>query len=191
VQSISAGTGSNGISASGNDTITLGTGNDTLTATGSATITGGSGNLYYSARSGVDSTVYAGSGSETLIGGSGKTFFYGSTTGGSDYMVGGSGLNTFVGGNGSDTMVASSGSHQNSVFEFASSVSGGVHTIDGFVLSASSKQADIVELKGYTASDIKSIMQMHGNTIIKLDDHTQITITGVTNFNAGDIKFTS
>jgi len=190
-QLISAGTGHNIINASGNDTITLGTGNDTLTASGSATVTGGSGSLYFDGRTGVNATVHAGSGAETMFGGSGTTDFYGSTTGGSDYMVSGTGANFLEGGNGSDTMVASASSHQTTVFDFASSVSGGTHTIDGFVFSASSKTADVLELQGYTSSDITSIKTVGNSTVIKLDDHTTITLNGVTNFNSSDIKFHS
>jgi len=195
-QTISAGTGQNTIKTIGNDTITLGSGNDTVKSLGSATVTGGSGTLYFDARNlggvaGVNSTVYAGSGSETMFGGSGTTDFYGSTTGGSDYMVGGAGANVFEGGNGKDTMVASSSSGQTSVFEFASSVAGGTHTIDGFVLSSSPHPADVLELQGYSAKDITSITTVNNSTVIKLDDKTTITLTGVTNFNSSDIKFTS
>jgi Ca2+-binding RTX toxin-like protein len=191
-QSISAGTGKNTIKAVGNDTITLGSGADTVTSTGSATVIGGSGTLVFDARNlggvaGINSTVYAGSGAETMFGGSGTTKFYGSTTGGSDYMVGGTGANVFEGGNGTDVMVAGSGVKSTSVFEFASSVSGGTHTIDGFVIGSS----DTLELQGYKTTDIQSIKTVNGSTVIKLDDHTTITLTGVTNFNSSDIKFTS
>jgi len=186
VQSISAGTGNNVIDSTGNDTITLGAGNDTLRTLGSATVTGGSGSLYFDAREGVNSTVQAGSGSETMYGGSGVTNFYGSTTGGTDYMVGGTGTNFFEGGNGNDTMVASSSSHSE-IFDFSSSVSGGNHTIDGFSLNASS--GDVLQLKGYNSTDIKSITTVNSSTVIKLDDHTTITLTGVTGFNSSDIKF--
>jgi Ca2+-binding RTX toxin-like protein len=192
-ETISAGTGKTTIAAvGGNDTITVGSGNDTLTATGSATVTGGSGTLYFDGRQAINTTVHAGSGSETMFGGTGTTNFYGSTTGGSDYMVGGTGTTFFEAGNGNDTMVASASTKPNSTFDFASSVSGGSHTIDGFLLGSTAAKSDTLELQGYTSKDVTSIQVVSGNTVIKLDGgHTTITLTGITNFNSSDIKFTS
>jgi Ca2+-binding RTX toxin-like protein len=169
---------------SGNDTITLGSGNDIIRDSASATVTGGSGNLKIVDTGGLK--IQAGSGRETITGGAGFNQLYGShSTTGVDYMKGGSGTNVFIGGVGHDQMIsgALSGS-TNDVFEFSASIAGGTHDIIGY-----SSSSDVIELKGYTAADISKLSYVSGNTIIKLDDGTSITVKGAV-LTTSDIKFT-
>ncbi len=172
------------ITATGTDTITLyGTGADTITATGSATIHGGAGSLRFNG--GINSTVVAGSGAETMVGGTGKSTFYGNASKTStDTMYGGSGANLFKGGKGHDLMISgfAKGS-TSSIFEFSSTMGGGVHTVNQF-----HQATDKIELQGYTAADVTKISMSGSNTVIKLDDGTTITV-GAATVTIGQIKF--
>jgi Ca2+-binding RTX toxin-like protein len=162
------------ITIAGNDTITLGTGNDTVSANGAATIYGGSTTLLFHANGG--GALYAGSGAETLVGGStGSLQFFGSTsTSSMDVVHGGGGANTIQGGAGSDTIY--SGTAVNAaatdVFEFSSSIHGGTHVINNF-----STSNDQIDLQGYSSTQAQ-FTNSGGNTVIKLDDGTNITVKG-------------
>jgi hypothetical protein len=72
------------------------------------------------------------------------------------------------------------------IFDFASSVSGGNHTIVGFTSAT-----DVIQLQGYTSTDVESLTTVSGSTVITLDDGTLITLKGVTNFQQSQIHFTT
>jgi hypothetical protein len=99
-------------------------------------------------------------------------------------MVGGSHDNTFYGGTGSDTMIAAGAKN---IFNFAESLSGGSHVIDGFVSGA----ADKIDLIGYTNSQLTAALSnatvTGGNTTISFDGgHTTITLEGFTGLSSTD-----
>jgi Ca2+-binding RTX toxin-like protein len=176
--------GTANINVAGNDTITLGMGTDTVKALGAATVYGGSGSLVMNAASG--GTLYAGSGAETLVGGStGALNFYGSTsTSSTDVVKGGAGVNSIEGGAGSDTLVSGTAvsSSATDVFEFASSIAGGTHTIDNFTSGS-----DQIDLHGYSQGQETTTFS-GANTVIKLADNTTITVNNV-HLSQSDINF--
>ena len=166
--------------ASGNDTISFGSGADTVVEVGTATVAAGAiGNVTVSAGSGANS-VAAGAGNSTLIGGSGADTFAGGV--GSSSMVGGSSANVFSGATGHDTMVGNLGAASN-LFSFASTQSGGTHTIDNFVTGQ-----DQLKLVGYTtATALADANVVGGNTVIHFADSTTITLVGYTTLTGSDI----
>ena len=99
---IQVGTGPTQITTAGNDTITA-AGNDTIHASGTDVVHGGP-TLYFVG--GLGSTVYGGSGSDTIIGGSGPDLFYGGT-GGNNSITAGTGNATLFGGGDGDQLFAS------------------------------------------------------------------------------------
>ena len=200
--------GTYNINLTGSDTVYLGTGTDFVTDKGSATVYGGSGLLKYTGGSGNDSirlgsgasTVIAGSGSDTIIAQSGKTSIKGGTgtakitlgTGattitagsGAETIIGGAGTSSIVGGAGADYIMAGkgastivAGSGQDTVVFSKTGSAGTQTTINNY-----GKGTTTIDLKdgGYSASDITSITKIGGNTVIKLDDKTTITLKNFT-----------
>lgn len=178
----------------GTDKIVLGAGNDTIIEAGSATIKGGTGvssieggagQMRFTGDAGTDS-VTAGSGSATMIAGSGNTVFTAGS--GSTSMKGGTGDVTMAGGSGNETMVAGS---KSSLFSFDSTEGGGKTLIRGFQDSTvPGVKSTQLEFTGYgSPSDIVAHSEVVGkNTIITLDDGTQITLKGFTTLGTDDIK---
>lgn len=159
------------LNLTGPDTVYLGAGRDTITETGSATVYGGSGLLKYTGGTGNDyirlgsgpSTVIAGSGSDTIIAQSGASKIVAGS--GADYIQVGRGNATITAGSGSDTVV------------FSKAYGGSQSVINNFV-----QGQDHIDLKtgGYAKTDIVSVKQAGGSTIIKLDDGTKITLKNFT-----------
>ena len=169
------------IDGSGNDTITLGTGSFTIAEKGSATVLGGSGPLKFTGGGGTDSVV-AGSGLATLVGGSGSEYFSAGNQGANVLMQAGTGSDTFVGGTGSDSMTGAGAT--SNLYEFSTTAGGGTHDIYNFTSGR-----DHIHLAGYdSAAALSSAQTVHGNTVITLSDHTQVTLVGFTHLTGSDFS---
>jgi Ca2+-binding RTX toxin-like protein len=159
-----------------------------LGGTGSVTVFGGSGPELLRGGTNGDNLLYAGNGTASLFGaGPGDTLFASGskpqllTAGaGNETLFGGyaSGNDTFVGGTGSSTITAGSGNDQ---FVFTSTPGGAKDLVIGFT------SMDKIDLVGYgpnaVADALKSQTVNNGSVTITLNDHTQVTFSGVTSLS--------
>jgi len=177
-------------------TVIGGSGNETFTGgTGGTTLFGGSGGGVFTFNSTTASGALdfsAGSGNETLLAAGSKTNDFiaaGADSKGTDSLVGGSGNDTFTAGAGSDTFAAGAGQNQ---FVFFASQTDGMHDyITGW------NATDSLFLLNYSNADSANTLMQDatisgGNLTIGLSDGTQITFNNVNNTAAfnGKILYT-
>src|SRR5262249_16124768 len=137
-----------------------GTGAAVVTASGSATVIGGAGKLTFTGAAGAKDSVVAGAGGGTLTGGSKASGVFVGGRGAGKFVPGVGGKDNFVGGPKSDTMVgAGTDKVGTDLFQFASSLKGGTHTIQSFTSGR-----DTIDLVGYTKAQITAAITAGAKT---------------------------
>jgi Ca2+-binding RTX toxin-like protein len=108
------------------------------------------------------SDVHAGSGFSVIDGGTGADHLFGSTTGGTDYMIGGSGNDALTAGTHLDVMTGGSGTDT-----FIFNGGGGSHIITDFSVA----QHDVISLaannngSGLTSDTLDSFLTSHATQV--------------------------
>lgn len=193
------------LAGSGSDTVALGIGGGTVTAgtggnsllvgglntTGTAVLTGSaSGDRLYAIGYGTV-VATAGAGNETISGAGGAPYG-GSPSFADNRFTAGSGNDTLLAGRGLDTLTAGTGKASlvagtaADTFAFQNHSAGGADTISGFKVAS-----DTISLTGYgltPANALSTAVQQNGGTVITLADGTSLTVSGVTNLTAANIK---
>lgn len=159
----------------GNDVLNGGAGVDRLYgAEGNDTISGGSERDYIYGGDDADELngdagndlISGGDGADMLNGGDDNDALYGEA--GSDVLNGGAGNDTLLGGADADT------------FAYAALVDEGLDVISDF-------EVGVDGLTGFTAGDVANFTDSGSRTVIELNSGTQITLTGVTGADLGDL----
>lgn len=153
-------------------------------APGSIFVIGG-GQSTVQAAAGVGVYIFGG-GNTSVAGSAGADAFAGTSTGnnifqagaGPETLWGGLGNDIFLGGTGNDLLISGGG---NDVFSFTNGLAGGKDVIAGFTIGQ-----DTLKLDGYGLT-APAITYAYGDSILNLQDGTQIVLFNVPNLTASSI----